>query len=270
MAGDPFKKVQAGQRMQIPAAAYNAFIDAAVATKSGLVQGNPVSRTQQSGGILVRNDTGTDIEQRFAIVALGAPLIDPDDNLQGFQQRIAFAGVLPEDPIADQRFAILQEPLDEDRIGRAILNEATPVQVDFDDEDHQFATPADGETAHLVSASSGPYRVLWKPDGDGLLWCIVIAERGGGGGGGGRVVFPPTGGIPPATLNAGKTQLTPGSAECFEATFADGKWTKGSTTILVYNTVRRLTGFPNVGDNGNPLQVKQVDGVWVVDVEDCT
>jgi hypothetical protein len=266
MAGDPFKKVQAGQRMQIPAAAYNAFIDAAVATKSGLVQGNPVSRTQQSGGILVRNDTGTDIEQRFAIVALGAPLIDPDDNLQGFQQRIAFAGVLPEDPIADQRFAILQEPLDEDRIGRAILNEATPVQVDFDDEDHQFATPADGETAHLVSASSGPYRVLWKPDGDGLLWCIVIAERGGSGGG--RVVFPPSGGIPAASLSSG-TNLRMGTAECFVATVSDfgstKQYTKETDVIRVYNTARRV-----VGANGKAIQIKlNIDGLWLVDVEDC-
>jgi hypothetical protein len=267
MAGDPFKKVQSGQRMQIPAAAYNAFIDAAVATKSGLVQGNPVSRTQQSGGILVRNDTGTDIEQRFAIVALGAPLIDPDDNLQGFQQRIAFAGVLPEDPIADQRFAILQEPLDEDRIGRAILNEATPVQVDFDDEDHQFATPADGETAHLVSASSGPYRVLWKPDGDGLLWCIVIAERGGGGGG--QVVFPPIDGIPAATLDVDKIEVILGTAECFVATLSDEggtkKYTKEAETIRVYNSVRRI-----VGANKAPIQIKlTTDGIWLVDVEDC-
>lgn len=34
MAGDPLKKVQAGDRLNIPAEAYNAFIDAARASRS--------------------------------------------------------------------------------------------------------------------------------------------------------------------------------------------------------------------------------------------
>lgn len=99
---------------------------------------------------------------------------------------------------------------------------------------------------------------------------LHLKRRGtsGGSGGGGRVVFPPSGGIPAATLSSG-TDLRMGTAECFVATVSDfgstKQYTKGTDLIRVYNTARRV-----VGANGKAIQIKlNIDGLWLVDVEDC-
>jgi hypothetical protein len=95
---------------------------------------------------------------------------------------------------------------------------------------------------------------------------FVLAALGAGGGGGDRVkvVFPPEGSIPAATMNGANTELTPGTANCFEAKWEDGKWEKQTDTISVQNTVTRAICTDGV------LQIKKTDaGPWVIDVEDC-
>ena len=77
MSGDPFKKVASGDRLHIPATAYNSFIDAAVDFKGR--QQNATSRSiplnSRPGIVRVKNTTGSDLTQ-FAIVGLDAPLYE--------------------------------------------------------------------------------------------------------------------------------------------------------------------------------------------------
>ncbi len=67
MAGNPFNKVQSGQALDIPAAAYNAMIDAALANRqdqgniSAALKGSP----KITGIVSVRNLTGIALD-RFA------------------------------------------------------------------------------------------------------------------------------------------------------------------------------------------------------------
>jgi hypothetical protein len=70
MAGDAFKKVQPGQRLEITAEAFNAFLDAARAVREHKVFGTEASQFfRQSGIVKVKNASGAD-QGRFAVLGL--------------------------------------------------------------------------------------------------------------------------------------------------------------------------------------------------------
>lgn len=94
---------------------------------------------------------------------------------------------------------------------------------------------------------------------------LHLKRRGTSGGGAGGRVFFPTEPIPAAVIS-GNT-LTPGSRFCYFGKWNGSAWVKGvgfSEGATVYNTVTRP-----VGASGLPIQAKQIDGLWVADVEDC-
>jgi hypothetical protein len=73
--GDALKKVQAGQRMEIPAEAYNAFIDAVReerARRHSIEQDAGVE-LRQTVMVKIRNQTGAN-QDRYNILALRNPL----------------------------------------------------------------------------------------------------------------------------------------------------------------------------------------------------
>ena len=71
---------------------------------------------------------------------------------------------------------VLAEPLAAGAIGLAVLTGATPALVNVSNTNHKFATPAHNVTGNLVSAETGPYRILWRESGSGLKWAVVSAE----------------------------------------------------------------------------------------------
>jgi len=173
--GDPFKKVQPGDRLEIPAAAYNAFIDAALAHRASAQQGPPSLRTRRT--VLVRNDTGSALP-RYAVVGIGAPLIDPADNESGFQERIAFSGATP---AAEHfaRFGILQVPLPAGAIGSAVVAGATICRLTIVDASHRFAELSAGVTSELRTCHAGSAEILWKESGTGSgKWAVVRLNSG--------------------------------------------------------------------------------------------
>ena len=76
--GDVFRKVQPGQSLRIPAAAYNAFVDAAVDLRHRERNNaaGPLVETAQRGIVLVRNDSDEDIEPYHALAITGV-LVQP-------------------------------------------------------------------------------------------------------------------------------------------------------------------------------------------------
>lgn len=85
MPGDAFKKVQPGQRLQITAEAYNAFIDAALSVREHKQFGTEASPFfRQSGLVKVKNASSSG-QARFAILGLDSPIIQPADNLDEFK-----------------------------------------------------------------------------------------------------------------------------------------------------------------------------------------
>ena len=173
--GDNLKKVQPGDRLVIPAATFNAFIDAAQDQRRrqrGLSrESQPVF--QQTGIILVRNDTGNDLD-RFSVVGIDGPIIEPSDNEDEFKNRATAIGVTPSGGVHDGKFAVLLEPLKSGAIGRGCVSGVCPALIQMDHDHHEYADIEDGETGHLLSVPSGSAQILWKETSEESLKLAIV------------------------------------------------------------------------------------------------
>jgi len=160
-------KVRSGDPLVIPAATFNAFVDAArdhqerqrSATKDGLPD------WRQTGIVLVRNDSGADRE-RFDVLGVSGPVITPTDNADAFKERVAIKGVTPTTSHAG-RFVVLLEPLKADAFGRGCVDGVCVARVKMNDEGHVFAEAKDGQADKLESGAAGSACLLWvQPPSD--------------------------------------------------------------------------------------------------------
>ena len=173
---DALRKVQAGQPLVISAAAYNAFVDAALdyrqrASRVGR-EARPAFR--QASIVLVRNDSGSDRE-RFDVLGVGVPVIDPADGEEAFKERVALAGVVPVAGTHAGLFVVLAEPLAAGAIGHAFAAGVCPVRIDVPDGEGEWriAEIAGGVTANLVAHPQGSAAILWRAGGTGVQWAVV-------------------------------------------------------------------------------------------------
>lgn len=171
--GDPFKKARPGQPLEIPAEAYNAFVETALAHKRNqLSQTAEVQRAAPAATIKIRNETGQPIP-RFAVIGLGEPIILPSTNLAEFQSQVAFRGTLPQ---PGKPFAITQEPIPAGAVGRCMVDGVTPVKLSIFDPDPeaQWAEPSYQNVATLRTYRGGSMRILWRESGDtGTKWAVA-------------------------------------------------------------------------------------------------
>lgn len=169
---DVLKKVQSGDRLRIPARAYNSFVDAAndLRQRQQNRQQQATPHQRDSGIILVRNSAGSNCP-RFGVLGISAPIVAPGIG-EEFKNRIALDGVVPSDPAHVGRFVITLEPAKTSQIVSAVVSGACVVQIDVEDEAHGYAEIDDGNFLQLRSATSGS-RILWKESGTGTKWAIV-------------------------------------------------------------------------------------------------
>jgi hypothetical protein len=172
---DPFHKVQSGQPLAIPAAAFNAFIDAAEdfrrRQQSRLQESQP--HWPQAGIVRVKNASGT-ARERFEVLGVDRPIFTPSDNLATFQNEVLLVGVQPVREDHAGRFVVLLEPLGAGQIGRAVVSGVCPVQLSVTEESDTFAEIEDGTCHSLKSAGSGSATILWKEPGTGAhKWGVV-------------------------------------------------------------------------------------------------
>jgi len=169
--GDALSKVQSGQPLRIPAAAYNAFVDVARLHQQNQTElagaGRPAARNPNL--VLVRNDSGADVG-RFGVLAISDSVFAPTDA--EFKNRVVFAGVTPT-ASPHGRFVITAEPIKVGAIGAAFGAGVCPVQIDVTDDEHSQADTALSTTEHLESRHGGAAAILWRPGGTGLQWAIV-------------------------------------------------------------------------------------------------
>ncbi|MFQ3669541.1 MAG: hypothetical protein SNJ61_11730, partial [Fimbriimonadaceae bacterium] len=181
MPGDPFKPVTPGQRLEIPAAAYNAFLEAARKTRGRFheTDRDEAELFRQTGIVKVKNASGEDLG-RFAVVALNAPIITPGDNLQEFQSKVTFECVKPTDPAKRERFAVLLEPLAAGTVGRGVVAGVTPVRLRVDSAQlYDYAAVEPDQTGWLRNVPHGSARVLWvEPGGSSERWAVVRLDDG--------------------------------------------------------------------------------------------
>jgi hypothetical protein len=177
---DALKKVQSGQKLQIPAQAYNAFIDAAVdyRRRTAHIGQKAEPTTRQTSIVLVRNDSGSN-QNRLAVLGIDAPIIDPATNDNEFKNRVALSCVTPAVDTHGGKFVILAEPIAAGKIGQAYAAGVCPVQIDVE-EDREYTSVdiADGETTSLAASDTGSATILWREGGTGVQWAVV--RLGGG------------------------------------------------------------------------------------------
>lgn len=176
------KKVAKGDPLAIPADAYNAFVDAArdhQARRLGQTAGGSAG-VRDGGTVLVRNDSGAP-RDRFDVLGIAGPVFDPTDEDQAdqFAGQVVLAGVLVSSYLHEGQFAVLQEPVADGALGRAVVCGLTIGRLFVDEgaENTRWATPAWGKP-YLRASSTGTADVLWKEPGESedeedLKWAVL-------------------------------------------------------------------------------------------------
>jgi hypothetical protein len=163
-----FKTVQSGDALNIPAATYNAFIDAAIAQRQGRSQPRPATPAQQrnTGVVWVQNRSGAALAQ-YACVQIDRPIVLPAESAQSeadFRQRIGLQVIKP--TAARLCWAILQEPLEVDAIGQAVIDGITIAKINLLATSHKSV---DSDPAGVIpkSTTAGPGQIAWVAGGAG-------------------------------------------------------------------------------------------------------
>ncbi len=184
MATD-LKTVKPGDPLVIPAATYNAFVDAARAHRGqlGYAAGPVETHAPNSGVVPVKNVSGQD-QPRFAVLGITGPLIKPTENPTEFYGRVVLKAGVPQDGHV-ARFVVLLEPLKANAFGRACVSGVCVVKVKMNAETDGYAEVKTGQTDKLESAAAGSAVLVWvQPQGERsdptVAW--TIANLGGGGG----------------------------------------------------------------------------------------
>jgi hypothetical protein len=182
MNGDAFKRVRQGDAMEIQAAAWNACLDAAEATKRG--GGGVVDAVgrqfRQADIVLVKNSSGSDVS-RFHVLGISGVIFTPTDSLPSFQNQVAFTGVTPTTASHAGKFLVCLDALKNGQIGRAWIAGVAQVQVNVASSSDAFCDVKNSDRTQLQSAPSGTARILWSEGGTGTKWCVVRLNDPSGG-----------------------------------------------------------------------------------------
>ncbi len=187
---DFLKKVQAGDKLEIPAAAYNAFVDAALAYKNSQINIGAGSQNkmflQGRNLVKVKNVSDSAVD-RFGVLGISNYIFDPATDLQMFQSEAALEGTTPAASHRGGGFVICAEPILSNGIGLAWAAGVCITKINVAAESHRYADVATGQTEYLNSADSGPCFILKKESGQGTKWGVIRFGASGASGGGGGV-----------------------------------------------------------------------------------
>jgi len=179
MSGDALRKVRTGEPLRIPAAAYNAFVDAAVGHRSRDRNGvaDPQREIMQRGVVLVRNDSDQTIEPYHAMAITGV-LVEPgdDDQERTFYSRTPLTGEIATEDSRPLEFVLAMQAIKPGDLGRCVLTGVTPARVYITNELDTTCEIEPEETV-LASRPMGGVQILWKEDGVGEKWAVIEMGR---------------------------------------------------------------------------------------------
>ena len=271
------RKVKPGDPLKVPAATFNAFVDAAADfQRRQRDQGGGDLRTRPDlCAVPIKNNSGGDLN-RFAVVGIDSPIFTPTDNEDAFKNRVALVGVTPTVALHAGRFAIILEPIANGKIGQAAVAGVCPVQINVAAVTDTFADVTNSDSTALTSGSFGGATILWRATGTGPQWAIVRF------GGGAAASTTPAGGFvgivtdatplntPPnsATYSYTVARATKNGTGWFAGDSSDG-WTAGDS-VTAYNMAESdlfyadNNGTPNVTRTCAPTGAV----VWVMPISD--
>jgi hypothetical protein len=167
------ERVRPGERLRIPAAAWNRFLDLA-----SMPHDLKADSTGSRQTVLIRNDSGSDREQ-FEILGLNSSAILPSVNEAEFKNQIIFTGVTPNATAHATKFAVLQEPLPAGKIGRAIISglAITKLSTPWGEDSGPYASPVTGIYKLRPSLTSGARVLLLIPGGTESWGIISLGDQ---------------------------------------------------------------------------------------------
>jgi len=168
------RKVMPGESLQIPASAYNAFVDAAADHRNRMtgLERHPGLSTAPGGIVMVRNTSGSD-RARFDVMGIEGPVILPADNLVEFINRVALDCDLPGEDHRDT-FVVLMDPLPSGAMGRAWASGVCPVRIDMAGGSAlRYAAGIEGVSTHLAARRRGAAAILWREGSSGVQWAVI-------------------------------------------------------------------------------------------------
>ena len=184
------EKVRQGEAVNIKAATWNSFLDAADFARRArrLVGAQAVPSGFGGNMVYVRNKCGETIP-RFGAVVLADAVIPHDAASEDIEcETPAFDGVpadggdegggegdAEEEAEKEVRpFAVAVEPIENGEIGRALALGVTPAKVEIVHEEDLCAEPVPGSTSGAMRSTNVGYaRIVWKEDGTGEKWCFI-------------------------------------------------------------------------------------------------
>lgn len=171
MPGDAFRKVRPGEKLRIPAAAYNAFIDAAEAHQNRRASFG-ARGGDESPRVRIKNDSGAGVPM-FGVLGIDSPLFSPVEALTSFKRGIVLRGVLPTIDHA-ARFVIATRPIQPGKIGGAEDDGLCIARVNFTGAETPPRVGAvPGVTGYLGASDQGGASIVWREPGVGVKWAVI-------------------------------------------------------------------------------------------------
>lgn len=171
------RKVTSGQRGRLSASDWNAAMDAARAYRESQLSGGALAGQRlQSGVILVQNTASHDWE-RFAVVEVTEPVVYPSFNESAFISPIAMLAVTPRDK-GLSNIAVLQEPIAQGKIGRAMVLGVTAARVEIRDANHFYVDVEAEKDDAFISGDNGVGEILWFDAGPGESTSSTTSDEG--------------------------------------------------------------------------------------------
>lgn len=248
---DPLKKVVPGERRRVRADTHNAFVDAAVFTRSlaaGLGNGGGGQSTLRAGQVLVKNDSGSD-RDRHDVLSIWGLAITAEDNEAEFLAGPVFSGGSSTGFYGFGKFMVLAEPVAAGQIGRAWMSGIFPARVTGE------GTHADTEGGVYSTLRATPFghaKILWSESGNDERWAVV------------RLVDPQL-----QFIGRALTDITSGVTGTVRVL-------TGQASIGTPNRVRTPTldiedvynGGPDVDEDGR-VEVKWINEQWEIGDGEC-
>ncbi len=179
---DPLAPVAAGQPSPFlnNAATVNTVLDA---VRRGRVARDPVrGGTYEPWRPAVIVDIENLSDDTYPVHAILTPTdvaVDPDSDPVYASRRPVLSAAAPAS--ATDSVLVVLDGIEAGTVGRAVVAGVTVAQVSVSSTGHRFARPIPGTTSHLVSAASGPVRLLVPPATTGTQMAYVLLGGGGTG-----------------------------------------------------------------------------------------
>jgi hypothetical protein len=170
---DPYQKVNPGERLVVPAVAWNRMLDLVKA--SGRTGGELGSLQPAQNTVWIRNDAGVDVPQ-FGVLGISDVVVNPrqsESHAREFARRPALAGVKPNTSDHADRFVVCLEPISATKIGMAAVGGVFACKVQYASSSHRYATVNNMDHTKLVTAKCGLVQLLWVDGGtDEVRWAV--------------------------------------------------------------------------------------------------